>query len=237
MIRYVILTVIMLGHLATFAQSKLEKKAQLHMTAYWNEPTVENLGVLEVALDELMEDENSMQSAIPLYIKSQFMAAQVTNKEVEFPDDYESFLDDLVATYNKALIYDENNQNRYKILKNLYDVKSKLTEVGSMHYQEKDFNKAYRFYDAATRINEVEIKFPRIARPDTSTIFTAAVMAGLAGEDDVAIKYFEQVVELGYYRPDGYDQLIRLYKKNKFDVKAKKMEIRKNKVFPPEQND
>ena len=86
-------------------------------------------------------------------------------------------------------------------------------------------------------MNGVEIKFPRIARPDTSTIYSTAVMAGLAGKDDLAIKYFEQVVELGYYRQDAYDQLIRLYKKNKYDVKAKKMEIKKNKAFPPEQND
>ena len=237
MIRYVLLLAILLSQLPLLAQSKLENKAYKLIDKYWSEPSVENLEIAEEVIDELMEDNNAMQSAIPLYIKSQFMAAQITNTEAELPDDYEEFLDELVIIYNKALIYDDHNQNRYLILKNLYDIKSKLTEIGSAHYQEKDFNKAYRFYDAATRINEVEIKFPRIARPDTSTIYTSAVMAGLAGEDDIAIKYFEQVVDLGYYRPDAYDQLIRLYKKNKYDVKAKKMEIRKNKVFPPEQND
>lgn len=218
-------------------QSSTFKAATKLMNAYWAEPTIKNLELAETSISEIWESESASTDAVALYLKSQLMTAQLTNEAYDDSEDYEVFLDEIVDTYNTALIYDNNNKNRYLILKNLYTVKDALTTKGVTYYQENDYDTAFKYYDAASRMNEVEIKFPRIARPDTSTIYTSAVMASLAGKDESAIKYFEKVVELQYYRQDAYDQLIALYKKNKFPVKAKKMEIKKNQAFPPEQND
>ncbi len=235
--KILIVTITFLLHFSLHSQSKTVSNATKLMNAYWAEPTIENYSKAEAAISEIWESDNASTDASSLFLKSQILTAQLTNEEVEKPDDYEMFLDDIVDTYSTSLIYDKNNKNRYNILKNLFAVKDALTTLGSANYLEKDYERAYKYYDAASRMNEVEIKFPRIARPDTSTIYSTAVMASLAGKDELAIKYFEQVVELQYYRQDAYDQLIALYKKNKYPVKAKKMEIRKNQAFPPEQND
>jgi tetratricopeptide (TPR) repeat protein len=224
-------------YVSLYSQSSDIRKANKAMSKYWAEPTIEQLEKTTEIIDQIFENESAATDRSALYLKSQLLTAQLTNEDFDDSENYEDFLDDIVSTYNKALVYDEQNQNRYHILKNLFSVKDALTTAGSTYYLEEDFQKALKYYDAASRINEVEIKFPRIARPDTSTIYSTAVMASLAGEDEVAMRYFERVVELGYYRQDAYDQLINLYKKNKYDVKAKKMEIEKKKAFPPEQND
>jgi tetratricopeptide (TPR) repeat protein len=235
--KLLLVTATFLLHICLHSQSNTIGDATKLMNAYWAEPTAENYNKAEVAISEIWENDNAQTDAISLFLKSQILTAQLTNEEIDKPDDYAAFLDEIVDTYSTALIYDKNNKNRYHILKNLFAVKDALTTEGAIYYNDKDYENAYKCYDAASRMNEVEIKFPRIARPDTSTIYSSGVMANLAGKDELAIKYFERVVELQYYRQDAYDQLIALYKKNKFDVKAKKMEIKKNQAFPPEQND
>jgi len=228
---------IILLQVSLHGQTSTMRSAMKMMDAYWAEPTVEHYEEAEALISEIWESEGASTDAIALLLKSELLTAQLTNEAYDESDDFDVFLEDIVDTYNKALIYDNYNRNRYRILKNLYNVKNVLTIKGVAHYQDKNFEKAFSYYDAASRMNEVEIKFPRIAQPDTSTIYTTGVMASLAGKDALAIKYLERVVELKYYRKDAYDQLIALYKKNKFDVKAKKMEIKKNIAFPSEQND
>lgn len=205
------------------------------LKTYQEEKKESDLDNLLDATEEMFESEEASTNGIALYLKAEVIKEHLLSADYETPDELDIYLKDVIDTYNGALIYDRLDKNRYNILLLLYDVKQEFTNKGANYYTDQNLEVAYQYYNAATEINEVEIKFPRVARPDTSTIYTAAVVARLAEKDEIAMKKFEQVIEMEYSRSDAYDQLIDLYKKNKFPVKAKKMEILKNKRFPPEQ--
>jgi len=211
-------------------------KVKALLKTYQAEKSEAGLDELLEATETLFDNEEALSNGLALYLKAEVIKEQILSPDYESPEDLDLYLDEVIDTYKGALIYDRMDKNRYNILLLLYDVKLALTAKGADYYTVANYDVAYQYYNAATEINEVEIKFPRIARPDTSTIYTAAVVARLAEKDELAMEKFEQVVDLEYYRQDAYDQLIQLYKKNKFDVKARKLEIRKNKMFPPEQN-
>jgi len=210
-------------------------KVKVLLKAYQEDKSAAALDDVVDATEALFDTEEASTNGIALYLKAEVLKEQLLSPYYETPEALDVFLKDVIDTYSGALIYDRMDKNRYNILLQLYEVKQALTTKGSEYYTGEKLDIAYLYYNAATEINEVEIKFPRIARPDTSTIYTAAVVARLAEKDNEAIEKFEQVIDLEYYRSDAYDQLIQLYKKHKYDVKARKLEIKKNKMFPPEQ--
>jgi len=138
----------------------------------------------------------------------------------------------LHETFSGALFHDTRGKNRYKVLLNLYKLKNFMSTRGGEKYVEQDYSTAKHYYKLATQLNDVERQYPRVPAIDTSIFVTAAVTARLAGDDMEAISLFERVLDMEYHRPDVFNQLIALYKKNNFEVKAKKTRIDKLKVFP-----
>jgi len=206
-------------------------KASSIMDAYWQESDDEKLSEVESLLDDIFEDESAIESSKALFVKAQFMTAQLMQEDFE-ADDINAFLEELNTTYEMALRKDHRQSNRHSILTKLYTAKAQMSQLGADHYVESEYSEALNYYNSATDLNNLEIEFPRMAVPDSSIIYTNAVVAQLAEDNDRAIELFQKLVDMEYNREDIYDYLIRLYEKGDYNVKAKKTEILKKKRFP-----
>lgn len=216
----------------TFCQKGSSEKVISLMDSYWKEMNPETLKEATALIDKVFAKPGALENKNALYAKSQVLTASFTSEEYEAPEDLDAYLKTILDINRKALKADAKNTNRFKILNNLYKIKNQMTVKGSESYVEQDFETATKYYKSATELNDLEVDFPRLPVIDTSTFYTAAVTARLAGLDEEAIKLFERVTEMEYNREDAYDQLINLYKKGYFDVKARKLEAKKAKLFP-----
>jgi len=230
---FTFIILLLIGYQA-FGQSKtLMDKTQKALNVYRIENDLDKLAELNDLIVEVFKDENASENAEAHYLKAQILTEQLLNDEYEI-EDYRYFLEDIRIAYDKALLKDVRRSNRYFVLEKLYSAKAKLGEKGAKFYEAADYNTALGFYDSATYLNQLEIDYPRMIRPDTSTIYSNAVVAHLAKNSDRAIELFQKLVDMEYDRADAYDYLIRLYEAESYDVKAKKIRILKNMRFPEE---
>jgi len=205
------------------------------MDSYWEKSEEKTLEKAKKLVDEIFENEEALTNPQSLYAKSQILTAQLLDSTFVEPEEFDAlnvFLTDIIETYNAALFHDTRGKYRYKMLLRLYDLKTRLTGLGTERYVEKSYPKSKLYYVLATQLNDLEREFPRVPALDTTVLHTAALVAQLAGDEMTSMELFERLIALEYYKKDVFNQLIALYKKNKFDVKAKKMKIEKNKIFP-----
>lgn len=229
-----ILTVILIQFLVigVSAQENQSDKVLKMMDTYKIDSLPETLELASELIVEIFDEESAHLDPKALYAKSRVLAAQILNPNYEEPDNVKLFLQDVHETFEGALFHDTRGKYRYKVLLSLYRIKSQMSALGAEKYVEEDYPSAKDFYKLATQLNDVERRFPRIPAIDTTIFVTAAVTARLAGDDLEAIELFERVLDMEYYREDIFNQLIALYKKNDFEVKAKKTKIDKLKIFP-----
>jgi len=218
------------------AQKSQSNKVLKLLDTYKQDSLPETLDLAYKLVDEIFEEESAYSDPLALYAKSQTLAHQILTPNYEEPDDVKLFLEDVHETYKSALFHDTRGKYRYNILLSLYKIKAKMSALGAEKYVEEDFKSAINFYRLSTQLNDVEREFPRVPAIDTTIFVTAAVTANLAGEDEEAIRLYERVLEMEFYREDIFNQLIALYKKNQFEVKAKKTKIEKLKIFPEKDN-
>lgn len=218
-----------------FAQELAVEQVLTNISQYEKESDDKLMEKIDKSLGKLFENEKSNIDPACLYAQLKWATVLFLKEEFEMPDNTEEFLEAFSKKYKRALKYDEDQAFRYKILSDLYKVKSKLVVLGSASYAESKFEEAFSFYNTATTLNDIERVYPRIPAVDTSTLYTTAVIASLAGNEEDAITLFEKVTALEYGREDAYDQLINLYRKNDFNVKARKLEIKKSKLFPKDE--
>lgn len=216
----------------SFAQKKNEVNEALKiLKEYWAVKDLNKLEEVETIIEKVFEDEAAMDDPKAHFAKAQFMTAQIMLEDFT-PEDTSEFLSEYNNSFEMALKKDVRNSHRYFILEKLYSAKAQLGQLGANQYVESNYEEALHYYNSATFFNELEIKYPRTVRPDTSTIYTTAVVAKLAKDNSRAIELFQSLVDMEYNRADIYDYLINLYEKENFDVKARKVEILRNKRFP-----
>ncbi len=218
--------------IATYGQGSTPDQVLSLLDKYSSSPDIEVLSKAKEMLDDFFTDDKNRNDEDGLFAKVRYLTYDISREDFELPDDAILYIEDINSTFRKALKQDEKCIYRYRIHKNLYTVKSKLLEFGRQYYEAIDYEQAYPFYDGAVSLNQTQIDFPRVITPDTTTIYTAAAAAYSMKNDEEAIKHFQRLVDYEYNRPEVYDYLIRLYRRNKFDVKAKKVEIKKKKLFP-----
>lgn len=229
-----ILIVAILSSFQLVAQSKSNTNKALNLlNAYWAEQDESTLEDIDKLVQKIFEDESAYDDSQAHFAKAQLMTAKIMQEEFE-PGDVNAFLEEFNTSFEMALKKDSKKAYRYFILEKLYGAKAQLGQLGADQYVEANYEDALQYYNSATYLNELEIDFPRMVRPDTSTIYTTAVVAQLAKDNDRAIELFQKLVDMDYNRRDIYDYLIRLYERENFDVKARKVEILRNKRFPEE---
>lgn len=213
----------------SFAQSSELNQVSKLIGSFEAEKDLTNLEEAESLITDLFAKRDFEPSAQAYFSKAKVMSLLLRNKEIEDPLTYAQ---DLKASYSSALAADTEMKLRYDILNELYLSKARLTELGNISYEEKDFENAHAYYKTAFDYNAIEVAHPRHMTVDTSLLFTSAVFGSLAKKNKEAITDFERLVEMEYNREDLYDYLIRLYQEEGMEAKAKNIQKLKDLRFP-----
>jgi len=221
----------LIGLFITTGHAQLSELTQVNslINTFTKDKNVEALEEAESLISDLFNQRDFRPTANALYSKAKVMALLIQNKEVEDPLAYSKKIKE---TYAEALEADTEMKYRFDLLNDLYLAKIKMMDIGNKIYEQEDFGSAHEHYQNALSLNQLEIKYPRHAKLDTSLLFTSAVFASLAKKNKEAIRDFETLLAMDYPRKDLYDYLYRLYSEEGLEAKAKKIEALKEERFP-----
>lgn len=193
------------------------------------EKNIEKLEEAQNLISTLFSKKDYRPDAQAYFSKAKVSSLLLRNQDQEDPV---AFSEDVISDFSAALVADKGMKLRHNILTELYLTKIKMSEIGNKSYENEDYQTAYTCYDKALELNALEIDYPRHMPMDTSFLFTSAVFANLAKDNDTAIKKFEKLVEMEYPRKDLYDYLIRLYTEKGNEAKIKSITRLKEQRFP-----
>lgn len=176
-------------------------------------------------MDKVFENESAMNDPTSLSMMAAVETMALEHTEV---DDPFKLSDEIESLYSAAFINDKKMKMRQDLLNLVYQSKKALLNLGNKTYEAKSYDEAYKYYQKALKMNDLEVAHPRYASKDYSLQYTAAVFAGLAGKKEESMKIFEELVEVNYDRVDMYDTLINYYTEK--DKKTDLMRIKKLKA-------
>lgn len=178
----------------------------------------------QTLIAEVFEKESAMSDPVSLSKKASVQTLALEHTVVDEPF---KLCDEIESLYSAAFINDADMALRNDLLNFVYQAKKAMLNLGNKTYEEKSYDDAYKYYQKALKMNDLEVAHPRHARKDYSLQYTAAVFADLADKKEESIKIFEELVEVNYDRVDMYDTLIRYYTEK--DKKTDLMRIKKLK--------
>ncbi len=115
-------------------------------------------------------------------------------------------LDIAHESYQKSVEYDEKEKYVEQIKLNMAGLAQGYYNKGVIAYNNSDFPEASEQFK-----NTFDV-YKEIGRIDTISMFNAAVSAGLAGENEKALDYYNKVLELDYNNPEIYISMSELNK-------------------------
>jgi tetratricopeptide (TPR) repeat protein len=109
-------------------------------------------------------------------------------------------------SYQKAKELDTKGEFTEDINKYTIAVGEGYYNKGVVQYNEQKFKDAALNFEQAFNISQT------VGRIDTTALVNAAVSASQGNENALAKKYFQQVIQYGYQKPDIYASLSEIYK-------------------------
>jgi len=209
-------------------QAELTEIKQL-VNSFEKNQDLESLKNANQKLTKLFKEKDLSRDLNALIFRSKVLSLVYDNIAL---DDPTTVTTELYKTYSAALSADKNNIYRTQLLNELYDNKAKIVTNGNKAYENKDYKFAHSCAETALKLNALEIEYPKTAAIDTSVLFSKAIFAKLSNNSDVAIKDFEKLVDMKFYRSDPYDYLFELYTQANLTEKAEKIRTLKAERFP-----
>lgn len=227
--KYLSILFLVFSTLQIQAQIEEIKEIQTLMSEFEKGKDLATLTLAEEKLEELFSKKMVSDNLSALTTKAKVKHAVLEHGSPETPVNYAQ---DLTNTYRLALESDRKMSQRHLILRDVYKSKNMLITIGNDTYTSGAYKEAHGYFEQALALNTIERDFPRHVVLDTSILFSKAVIAKLAEEDQTSIKDLERLVELEYNREEIYDYLVELYGKKSDDKNLERIKKLKELKFP-----
>ena len=221
------LTLLLMSHGLFSQNDELTQLKQLWLSYQDNQ----ELTIIDEALTliEEIEEQGLVMNTKELLQKALIYREAFKHNRSEDPT---ALAEKVIQAFATVLEADEKMIFRHQILAELYNSKNEMIISGNEAYAKNELKLAFEMASKALAANNLEINYPRFTARDTSLIFSRAVFANLAGEEEIALTEFEKLVEWQYNRPDLYDYLLVLYQKDGNQTKVEEIKKLKSIRFP-----
>lgn len=190
-------------------------------------------GKLDLAkkdIDEASMNEKTMGSAKTWFYRGNIYYDIAMSVDSNFrklcPDPLQVAYD----SYMKAKQLDTKGEYSADILKYTTAVAEGFYNLGVLDYNDKDYKgSAQNFYQAFI-VNQ------SLGRLDTTALYNAAVAAAIGQENQLAMQYYQQTIQLKYEKPDIYSSLSDLYKAQGDTAMAIQVVEQGRKIYPDDFN-
>jgi len=164
------------------------------------------LDLAKQAIDEAVQNEKTIMNAKAWFYRGNIYYDIAMSIDSNFrkldPDPLKVAYD----SYTKAKELDTKGEYTADIDRYTMAVAEGYYNQGVIHYNEQDYKNSALSFEKSFNVNR---NFGRI---DTTALYNAAVAANLGNETQMAKQYYQQVIQLGYERPDVYSSLADIYK-------------------------
>ncbi len=164
------------------------------------------LDLAKQAIDEAVQNEKTIMNAKAWFYRGNIYYDIAMSIDSNFrkldPDPLKVAYD----SYTRAKELDTKGEYTTDIDRYTMAVAEGYYNQGVIHYNEQDYKNSALSFEKSFNVNR---NFGRI---DTTALYNAAVAANLGNETQMAKQYYQQVIQLGYERPDVYSSLADIYK-------------------------
>ena len=133
-------------------------------------------------------------------------------------------------SYNKAIQLDKDKEFYEDIMQRMMVVGEQFYNNGVESYQKKNYEEALTSFAITTKIAESS------GRVDTLAMYNTAFVSELANKNDIAKKYYQDLVKINYKQPMIYTSLSNIFKAEKDTVNAIEWVKRGRMKFPDDFN-
>jgi tetratricopeptide (TPR) repeat protein len=175
-------------------------------TSAYNYHRYGKLDLAKEAIDECVQNEKTIMDA-----KSWFYRGNIYyDIAVSIDSNYNKLDPDPLKvayeSYMKAKELDTKGEFTADIDRYTLAIGEAYYNLGVIDYNDKNFKSSAMNFEKSFNVGQM------FGRMDTTAIYNAAVAAGLGNEISMAKQYYQQVIQLGYQKPDVYSSLADIYK-------------------------
>lgn len=199
-------------------------------TSAYNYQRYGKLDLAKEAIDECVQNEKTIMDAKSWFYRGNIYYDIAVSTDSNFRKLDPDPLKVSYESYMKAKELDAKGEFTEDINKFTQAVAEAYYNMGVIHYNEQDFKNSALSFEQAFIINQ---SFGRI---DTTAIYNAAVAANIGKEYGLAKNYYQQVMQIGYQKPDVYSSLADIYKMEGDTAMAIKMIEQGRALYPDDFN-
>ncbi len=158
------------------------------------------------AIDEAVEHEKTMADPKAWFYRGAIYQDIAAGVDSSLYKKVPNAIDIAYESYQKSVQYDEKEKYVEQIKLNMAGLAQGYYNKGVMAYNDNNFS------EASDQFKNTFDVYSEIGRTDTISMFNAAVSAGLAGENEKALDYYDKVLELDYSNPEIYISMSEINK-------------------------
>jgi len=199
-------------------------------TSAFNYQRYGKLDLAKQAIDEAAQDEKTIMDAKTWFYRGNIYYDIAISTDENYrkldPDPFGVAF----KSYQKAKELDTKGEFTVDILKYTIAVGEGYYNKGVIYYNEQKFKEAALSFEQAFMVSQT------VGRIDTTALFNAAVAASQGKEPKMAKQYYQQVIQLGFQKPEVYTSLSDIYKGEGDTVMALQAVGEGRKLFPEDFN-
>jgi len=195
-------------------------------TSAYNYQRYGKLDLAKQAIDEAAQDEKTIMDAKTWFYRGNiyYDIAVDTNENYHKldPDPFGVAF----KSYQKAKELDTKGEFTVDILKYTIAVGEGYYNMGVINYNDQKFKEAALSFEQAFMVSQ------SIGSIDTTALFNAAVAASQGKETEMAKQYYQQLIQLGFQKPEVYTSMGDIYKAEGDTVMALQSIGKGRELFP-----
>jgi len=199
-------------------------------TSAYNYHRYGKLDLAKEAIDECVQNEKTIMDAKSWFYRGNIYYDIAMSTDTNFKKLDPDPLKVAYESYMKAKELDTKGEFTEDINKFTLAVAEGYYNLGVISYNEQDFKGSALNFEKAFNINQ------SFGRVDTTALYNAAVAANIGQEYQLAKQYYQQVIVLGYQKPDIYSSLAEIYKFEGDTAMAVKTVEKGREMFPNDFN-
>jgi len=164
-----------------------------------------NLDMAKEYIDKAVVHVQTKEDARTWFYKGNIYLSIHMSENPEYKALDSKALDVALESYVKAKSYDTRQEYYADILTNLFVISEQYYNLGVRDYNEGRIKEAM---DAFKNSLEVTVMMGSL---DTLAMYNVALTAEISGENDTALKYYNDLLKMGFKNPDVYASMGRIH--------------------------
>lgn len=181
-------------------------------------------------IDKTVEHSQTKEDARSWFYRGNVYLSIHMSEEPEYKALDDNALEIALDSYVKAQEYDTRKEYYTDIITNLFLISEQFYNLGVENYNEAAYLKAMKAFEKSMEVTQ------QFGSLDTMAMFNVALTAEVAGEFEVARKYYQNLLEMEYYTPDIFMSMGRISMAEGDTIKALEHIAAGREMYPDDFN-